>query len=86
MIDKLFVYGTLSPNQPNEHILKKIDGSFKKATVRGKLIEKGWGAKMGCPGIKLDENANKIRGFVFESENLQNHWDMLDRFEGEEYE
>ena len=85
MLENLFVYGTLGPNRPNEHILKKIGGSWEEATVRGKLKEEGWGAKMGYPGIKLDENEDEINGFVFMSENLSYHWNMLDAFEGEGY-
>lgn len=85
MIEKLFVYGTLAPNRPNEHILKKIGGSWQDATVRGILKEKGWGANMGYPGIELNDNADEIKGFIFESKNLSNHWKILDNFEGNEY-
>ena len=85
MTEKLFVYGTLGPNRPNEHVLKEIGGSWEKATVRGKLRQAGWGAEMGYPGIDLDENGEEIEGFLFVSENLSNHWNALDDFEGEGY-
>ena len=41
MIEKLFVYGTLAPNRPNEHILKQIGGSWQDAIVMGILREEG---------------------------------------------
>ena len=86
MIEKLFVYGTLAPNNPNEHILKKINGSWQDAIVVGVLKEEGWGAKMGYPGIELNKNGKEIKGFIFKSKNLLNHWNMLDNFEGSGYE
>jgi len=86
MIEKLFVYGTLGPGCPNEHVLKAIGGRWKHATVRGKLRQEGWGTEMGYPGIDLDENGEEIEGFLFISENLSNHWPVLDDFEGEGYE
>ena len=86
MAEKLFVYGTLGPGRPNEHVLKAIGGVWENATVRGKLRQEGWGAEMGYPGIDLNENGEEIEGFVFISENLSNHWKVLDDFEGEGYE
>lgn len=85
MSENLFVYGTLCPGRPNEHILKKIGGEFIAAKVRGLLHEEGWGATMGYPAIKLDESADEVAGFVFQSNNLDASWPELDEFEGEEY-
>ncbi|MBT3321854.1 MAG: gamma-glutamylcyclotransferase [Anaerolineae bacterium] len=86
MTEKLFVYGTLGPGRPNEHVLKAIGGVWEDAIVRGKLRQEGWGAEMGYPGINLDESGEEVKGFLFISENLSNHWEMLDNFEGEGYE
>ncbi|MBW1752218.1 MAG: gamma-glutamylcyclotransferase [Deltaproteobacteria bacterium] len=86
MAEKLFVYGTLGPGRPNEHVLKAIGGAWENATVRGKLRQEGWGAEIGYPGIDLDENGEEIEGFLFISENLSSHWKTLDDFEGEGYE
>jgi hypothetical protein len=47
VIEKLFVYGTLGPDRPNEHVLDAIGGSWETATVSGILREEGWGAEMG---------------------------------------
>jgi len=86
MVEKLFVYGTLCPGCPNEHVLKTIGGRWEHATVSGKLRQEGWGAEMGYPGIDLDENGEEIEGFLFISDNLSSYWTVLDDFEGEGYE
>ena len=86
MTERLFVYGTLGPGRPNEHILKDIGGEFQMAFVSGTLLNAGWGAALGYPGIILDEKADKVQGFLFSSNQLVNHWAELDNFEGEAYE
>jgi gamma-glutamylcyclotransferase (GGCT)/AIG2-like uncharacterized protein YtfP len=85
LTEKLFVYGTLMPNCPNGHVLENIVGKFTPATVKGTLINAGWSASMGYPGIKLDGGSDTVHGFIFTSNNLSNHWDFLDEFEGEEF-
>ncbi len=82
----LFVYGTLGPGRPNEHVLGAIGGTWQAATVKGNLRDEGWGAELGYPGIILDENGSDIEGFLFTSQNLSDHWKVLDEFEGEAYE
>lgn len=85
MNEKLFVYGTLGPGRPNEHILSDIGGTWETGSVKGILKDKGWGAEMGFPGIELDESGKDIEGFVFTSKNLAKHWAIIDEFEGEAY-
>ena len=85
-MQKLFVYGTLRPGQPNEHILKEIGGQWKKGYIWGELFEEGWGAELGSPGIRLKNKTDKVEGYVFYSDNLSDHWKQLDSFEGEAYE
>ncbi|MCT7635662.1 gamma-glutamylcyclotransferase [Aliarcobacter butzleri] len=85
MKETLFVYGTLMPNCPNAHILENIVGKFLPVTVKGKLVDAGWSASMGYPGIRLEDGSDTIHGFLFYSDNLINHWDFLDEFEGEEF-
>lgn len=58
MKDSLFVYGTLMPNCPNSYVLENIVGKFVPATVKGKLIDAGWSASMGYPGIRLEIGLN----------------------------
>jgi gamma-glutamylcyclotransferase (GGCT)/AIG2-like uncharacterized protein YtfP len=84
--EKLFVYGTLCPDRPNEHILKHIGGSFEEASVRGILHNEGWGATMGYPALVVDPDGEEVKGFLFISKNLPKHWSELDDFEGEAYE
>ena len=86
MKETLFVYGTLMPNCPNGHVLENIVGKFVPATVKGFLKDAGWSASMGYPGIKLDEEGDMVHGFLFYSDNLINHWDNLDEFEGAEFQ
>lgn len=85
MSNQLFVYGTLGPGQPNEYILKEIGGTFKKASVKGKLFNKGWASEMGYPGIKLNEKIETIEGHVFYADFTEEDWQSLDDFEGEAY-
>ena len=85
-INKLFVYGTLCPGRPNEHMLTKIGGTWEEGTVRGTLHPEGWGATMGYPAIVLNEEGPKVEGFVFSSDKLSDFWEELDVFEGEAYE
>ncbi len=86
MIEHLFVYGTLGPGRPNEHVLEAIGGSWETATVNGILRHEGWGAELGYPGIDLNEHGGVVEGFLFTSEYLSEHWADLDTFEGDAYE
>lgn len=86
MTETLFVYGTLMPNCPNGHVLENIVGKFVPATVKGRLIDAGWSASMGYPGIRLDASDDTIHGYLFYSSNLIDNWDYLDEFEGQEFQ
>lgn len=87
MIEHLFIYGTLAPNRPNHHIMTPIlNGIWTPATIRGKLIAEGWGATLGYPAVIPDDTGDVVQGFVFSSDDLGNHWQRLDEFEGEGYE
>lgn len=85
MIERLFVYGTLGPGRPNEAVLLKIGGAWAPACLRGNLVQAGWGADMGFPGLVIAEDGEEIHGHVFISENLAEQWGALDEFEGREY-
>jgi len=86
MKQRLFVYGTLAPGQPNQHVLADIPGEWEGATVTGILLQEGWGAAIGFPGIVLDETGAEVRGSLFSSECLSSHWARIDQFEGDGYE
>jgi gamma-glutamylcyclotransferase (GGCT)/AIG2-like uncharacterized protein YtfP len=84
-MDRLFVYGSLAPGRPNEHVLAGIPGKWQPAVARGTLREEGWGAALGFPGIDLRARGQQVHGFVFSSAALAPHWARLDEFEGSEY-
>ncbi|WP_272148868.1 gamma-glutamylcyclotransferase family protein [Tenacibaculum aiptasiae] len=85
-MEKLFVYGTLGPERPNEHILKNIGGTWKNGYVWGELFKEGWGAEVGFPGIRLENKVEKVEGYVFYSNKLEDSWGELDKFEGKAYQ
>ena len=86
MVERLFVYGTLAPGGPNEHVLADVSGSWEPATVDGRLMPQGWGAAIGYPGIVLGSGGEEVRGLLFSSDELHEHWERLDDFEGDGYE
>lgn len=86
MRERIFVYGTLAPGRPNAHILAGVAGTWEKGCVRGHLLEAGWGADQGYPGMVLDASAKPVEGFVLTSEQLSQEWARLDEFEGVGYQ
>lgn len=82
---RLATYGTLAPGKPNAHQLDGLEGSWTTGTVRGQLVERGWGAEMGYPAMVPDEVGPEIAVHVFHSADLPEHWARLDAFEGEGY-
>ncbi len=82
---RLFVYGTLMPGEANAHILERIPGDWKKASIRGHYDPDGWGKTGGYPAIKLDPEGSRIEGYVYVSAALENDWDRIDAFEGNAY-
>ena len=83
--DRLFVYGSLQPGGSNEHVLAKYKGEWLAAYVRGHLINIGWGANEGYPGLIPDGQGDTVHGFVFASASLPGLWAELDAFEGADY-
>ncbi len=85
-MERLFIYGSLQPGGPNEHVLADLEGNWEPATLHGRLVNAGWGASIGFPGLVLDDEGNEIRGHVLSSTQLDSMWARLDEFEGDEYE
>lgn len=83
-MDRLFVYGTLRPNEENAHILEAIGGIFKKGFIYGTHYTSGFGPDKQYPGVILS-GSNKVHGYIFYSDNLATSWPSLDEFEGEGY-
>lgn len=82
----LFVYGTLAPGRPNEHVLQQFPGSWQTGFVRGDLVERGWGAAHGYPALVLRADGDEVPGFVFTCDALTGFWAALDEFEGPGYD
>ena len=82
---RLATYGTLAPGRVNHHQLAELTGHWRRGTVRGRLVEAGWGAELGFPGLILDAAGSDIEVHVFESVDLPDHWPRLDAFEGAGY-
>ncbi|NOS93776.1 MAG: gamma-glutamylcyclotransferase [Cyclobacteriaceae bacterium] len=83
----LIVYGTLAPNKSNHSVVENIKGTWHKGKVRGKLVDKGWGAQTGHNGYtpaNLEEQT-EIEVFVLISNELIDNWQRLDNFEGDDY-
>ncbi|MEL7045084.1 MAG: gamma-glutamylcyclotransferase [Pseudomonadota bacterium] len=81
----LFVYGTLAPGRPNHHLLANLGGTWAAATLRGRLVDEGWGAEQGYPGIIPDPSAPPVAGHLLSTPELASSWSMLDEFEGPGY-
>jgi gamma-glutamylcyclotransferase (GGCT)/AIG2-like uncharacterized protein YtfP len=84
-MQRLFVYGTLAPGRPNEHVLEPLDGTWVPATMRGDLLDVGWGAAHGYPALALRTDGPEVAGFLFTAPALAAHWSALDEFEGPGY-
>jgi uncharacterized protein (TIGR00290 family) len=82
---RLATYGTLAPGRQNHGQLSELPGRWIVGHVRGELVEAGWGASLGYPGLILDPDAAPVEVSVFESGELPGHWDRLDAFEGDGY-
>lgn len=82
---RLATYGTLAPGRVNHHQLDGLRGRWIDGTVTGCLVDEGWAADQGFPGLILGGSQNAISVSVFESPDLPDHWHRLDEFEGDGY-
>lgn len=85
-MQRLFTYGTLCPGRENAHILADIDGQWCKAFVKGVVHVLDWGPDRGLTAIVLDQQADKVAGYLLSSEELEAHWPHIDAFEGFQYQ
>jgi gamma-glutamylcyclotransferase (GGCT)/AIG2-like uncharacterized protein YtfP len=83
--DRLAVYGSLAPGKSNHHMLARYAGTWTRGRVRGDLVNAGWGAAGGFPGLIPREDGPWVDVQVFESSALRKAWPELDEFEGDEY-
>jgi gamma-glutamylcyclotransferase (GGCT)/AIG2-like uncharacterized protein YtfP len=85
MATRLATYGSLAPGRANHLQLAGLTGYWSKAIVRGDLVQAGWGADLGFPGLVLNPTGGAVEVDVFEAADLSEYWDRLDAFEGEGY-
>jgi 4'-phosphopantetheinyl transferase len=83
---RLAVYGTLAPGKSNHGQLAGLSGKWSQGTVRGTLRPAGWGLTHGFPGLIWNPSGDRVAVQVFDSQDLERHWDRLDAFEGEDYQ
>lgn len=83
---RLAVYGSLRPGGSNHHVVADLDGWWTSGTVRGELLDHGWGSYRGYLGIVLDPDGPEVPVEVLESQALVNNWQRLDDFEGPGYQ
>ncbi|WP_369254730.1 gamma-glutamylcyclotransferase family protein [Geodermatophilus amargosae] len=83
---RLVTYGSLAPGRPNHSHVAELRGRWFRGTVRGRLVEEGWGAALGFPAMVLDPDGPVVDVQVLESADLPAHWSRLDEFEGPGYE
>lgn len=82
---RLVTYGSLGPGRPNHHRLSHIEGTWTQGTVRGRLVQRGWGAAMGYPALVLDKAGPELDVWILEAKEMKHEWAWLDELEGEEY-
>ena len=82
----LAVYGSLKPGKENHHLISDIAGHWDTGYVHGTYIDGGWARHLGYPSMLWQPEGDQIPVSVLVSENLSNHWERLDRFEGADYQ
>ena len=82
---RLAVYGSLAPGQKNHYILENLSGTWLQGFISGKIFDRGWGAGLGYPGAIWKPGGIPVDVHVLVSDQLCEHWQRLDRFEGDEY-
>lgn len=85
-VQRLAVYGSLQPGRENHYLLANYPGTWSRGRVRGDLINAGWGAGGGYPGLIPRDDGPWVSVQVFTSESLSGAWEELDAFEGSEYQ
>jgi gamma-glutamylcyclotransferase (GGCT)/AIG2-like uncharacterized protein YtfP len=83
---RLAVYGTLAPGRSNHDQVEALGGRWQSGySVRGVLFETGWGAEQGYPALRWSMAGAEVSVELLVSEQLPQHWDRLDAFEGPGY-
>ena len=78
--DRLAVYGTLAPGQPNAAVLAGVVGSWNPCTVRGRVTKSS-----GLKTLQWNPSGEEVHVLLFQSKDMPHHWSRLDEFEGSRY-
>ena len=84
-MDKLFVYGSLTPNNKNFFILKNILGCWQKVFTFGFVRKIKLEKDLEYDAIIPDSKGKKISGYLLNLQILKNIWKKIDYFEGQNY-
>ncbi len=82
---RLAVYGSLAPGERHHDQLAHLRGTWQPATVRGRIVDRGWRRGEGYPGFVAETGADRVDVHLFTSSELEGVWRALDRFEGRQY-
>ena len=81
----LAVYGTLAPGESNHHVVAGIDGRWQEIAIRGHRFTARWRDTPGYPGFRPDPDGPAVPALALVTDELIDHWDRLDAFEGPGY-
>ncbi|MBU3003724.1 hypothetical protein [Paraglaciecola arctica] len=68
----LFIYGTLALGKPNEHLLQDLKGTWMNSSIKGVLVQSGWGP-ISAFQVLFDSKGDQVHGLIFCSEELEQH-------------
>ncbi len=82
---RVAIYGSLAPGEANHHQIADLRGTWERGSVRGRKLDRGWGAGVGFPGLELSPEVGEVPVMLFVSDDLPGAWARLDAFEGSDY-
>jgi gamma-glutamylcyclotransferase (GGCT)/AIG2-like uncharacterized protein YtfP len=78
--ERLVIYGTLAPGQPNHNVIEDLRGVYRDCSVHGRISEVD-----ELPYFTWAPSAAGLRAVLFSSRQLPDKWVDLDLFEGDGY-
>jgi gamma-glutamylcyclotransferase (GGCT)/AIG2-like uncharacterized protein YtfP len=78
--ERLIVYGSLAPGGPNNFMLARLEGTWIKCTIRGRM-----GKYRGFKVFQFDPDGEEHQAWLFSPPLLPRKFPDLDDYEGSEY-
>lgn len=78
--ERLIVYGSLAPGGPNNFMLARLEGTWQRCLIRGRM-----GKHRGFKVFQYDPDGEEHQAWLFSSAALPEKFPDLDDFEGHEY-